>query len=680
MINSGSFIIKRTLKCSLLLVCSLLSVILFSCAGGAGGGGAGGEATSLCVQLPGTVERAASQYEKVDSNFQTFTVTIDSSSYKATKSCGSGETLKFENIPVGHYDVVAFAKRADGNVTAKGTASVDIEADVTKTVKITLHRLDYHTVTFHYGSGGTGAALLPKEVSDGYPVSKPTGDFNEEGATFSYWGTSSTATDEFNWNTPITADLDLYAIYNVTAYTVTFNFNGGHIGGTEAGAASSTTSVSHGTAPTAANVPSAGTSAGNFSKAGYDFGGWAETATGTTAVTPTAIAITADKTYYAIWTPVYDITYVMPDGFSVTVATNDSSGKPFAKYTYSPTDARTLPVETDLSDVSNATFAGWYTDADYTTAVTSVPAGSTGNKTYYAKYTRSITIYLEAIAGAGWGTTLASDVTAVYGKPLTAPDAVASASKPGYTLVGWKSGLDGVVSFVFGSTPYDDPCNGFIWGVWTEGSVTNFSGTLAEFIALDFNVDGTGTAESPCPVTITGVTGSSDFDTIVNKLDSYQTPSYDPGVYCTLDLSGCNFTVIPRSAFTCSSSIGNRGIMGITLPDTVTTIEYGAFYDTGVTSITLPANLQSIARHAFRYSDLTSVTIPSSTTTISISAFQESSNLETFTAIGTWTLYDGDGNEVIPGITLNAQKMKDPGTVLSGYDDSTHREYYYQRD
>lgn len=123
MINSGSFIIKRTLKCPLLLVCSLLSVILFSCAGGAGGG-AGGEATSLCVQLPGTVERAASQYEKVDSNFQTFTVTIDSSSYKATKSCGSGETLKFENIPVGHYDVVAFAKRADGNVTAKGTASV----------------------------------------------------------------------------------------------------------------------------------------------------------------------------------------------------------------------------------------------------------------------------------------------------------------------------------------------------------------------------------------------------------------------------------------------------------------------------------------------------------------------------------------------------------------------------
>ncbi len=243
-----------------------------------------------------------------------------------------------------------------------------------------------------------------------------------------------------------------------------------------------------------------------------------------------------------------------------------------------------------------------------------------------------------------------------------------------------KSGLDGVVSFVFGSTPYDDPCNGFIRGVWMEGTVTNFSGTLAEFSALDFTIDGTGTAECPCPVTITGVTGSSDFYTIESKLNSYTTPSSTPGVYCTLDLSGCNFTVIPSSAFGCSASIGNRGVMGITLPDTVTSIEYGAFYDTNITSITLPSSLQSIGEHAFRYSDLTSVTIPSSTTTISISAFEESNNLATFTASGTWTLYDTSGNPVVSGITLDAEKMKDPSTVMSDYNDSAHSEYYYQKD
>ncbi len=669
MINSGSFIIKRTLKCTLLLVCSLFSVILFSCAGGAGGGGAGGgEATSLCVQLPGTVGRAASLYEKVDSNFQTFTVTIDSSSYKATKSCGAGETLKFENIPVGHYDVVAFAKRADGNVTAKGTASVDIEADVTKTVKITLDRLKYATVTFYNGED----VYATQEITEGYTAKKPADptDPSGDGREFSFWGISSGATSGFDFNASISDDQSLYAVYGLATYNITFDYNGY----TQGGNSSSSIPVTEGTVPSA---PTLGT------RTNYTFKGWATSDDATEDDVLSSIPeATESVTYYAVWKPdEYTITYSMPDGLTITVATNDSSGKPFAKYTYSPTAARTLPVETDLSE-NILHFEGWYTDADYTTAVTSVPAGSTGNKTYYAKFSRSVTIYLEISDGGGWGTVLASDVTAVIGKTLTAPDAVASASKPGYTLSGWKSGRSGEeVSFVFGSTLYGGSCTGVIWGVWMEGTVTNFSGTVAEFSSLDFTINGTGTAECPCPVTITGVTGFSDFSTIVSKLDSYETPSSDPGVYCTLDLSGCNFTVIPVNAFACSSSIGCRGIMGITLPDTVTSIEYGAFYSIDITSITLPSSLQSIGEHAFRYSDLTSVTIPASTTTISISAFEESDNLETFTAPGTWTLYDTSGNPVVSvsGITLDAAKMKDPSNVLSGYNSNTHSEYYYQK-
>ena len=662
--------LKAILVSALLLFFLLLSTTFISCAGGAGSPASGGsaEATSLCVQLPGTVERAATQYQKVDSNFQTFTVTIDSSSYKATKSCGAGETLKFENIPVGHYDVVAFAKRADGNVTAKGTASVDIEADVTKTVKITLNRLKYATVTFYNGED----VYATQEITEGYTAKKPADptDPSGDGREFSFWGISSESTSGFDFNASISDDQSLYAVYGLATYNITFDYNGY----TQGGNSTSSIPVTEGTVPSA---PTLGT------RTNYTFKGWATSDDATEDdVLDSIPEATESVTYYAVWEPdEYDITYVLPDGLTgVTIAENDSSGKPYNKYTYnssSTTGRRYLPNGTDISGTTMS-FDGWYTDADYTTAATYVPEGSNEDKTYYAKFSRSITVYLEKFESS-WGATLATDVTAVYGKTITAPTEVASASKAGYTLSGWKTGPDGEeISFVFGTTVYSG--TGAIWGEWTEGSVTNFNGTLAEFSALDFTIDGTGTAECPCPVTITGVTGSSDFNTIKSKLNSYTTPSSTPGVYCTLDLSGCNFTVIPRSAFTCSSSIGNRGIMGITLPDTVTTIEYGAFYDTNITSITLPSSLQSIGEHAFRYSELTSVTIPASTTTISISAFQESSNLETFTATGTWTLYDGDGNAVVSGITLNAQKMKDPGTVLSGYDDSTHREYYYQKD
>lgn len=372
----------------------------------------------------------------------------------------------------------------------------------------------------------------------------------------------------------------------------------------------------------------------------------------------------------------YDITYVMPDGFSVTVATNDSSGKPFAKYTYSPTDARTLPVATDLSDVSNATFAGWYTDADYTTAVTSVPAGSTGNKTYYAKYTRSITIYLEAIAGAGWGTTLASDVTAVYGKPLTAPDAVASASKTGYTLVGWKSGLDGVVSFVFGSTPYDDPCNGFIWGEWTEGSVTNFSGTVAEFSSLDFTIAGTGTEENPCPVTVNNIATSADIRTIAAKFEDMM----GTDVYCDLVLNG-TITTLGGNTVADTFSYGGSALCSVDLSGTsVTSIISAVFYGcNNLSSVTWPSNLESIAANAFSYTNLTSVTLPASVNKIFMTAFWECDELTTFDASGTWTLYDGDGNVVEAGITLDAERMKNPESVFVGFDVNVQMNYYYQK-
>ena len=170
--------LKAALFSALLLFFLLLSTTFISCAGGAGSPASGGsaEATSLCIQLPTSVEVPAkslartAQYEKVDSNFETFTVSITSSSYKSTKSCGRGEKLTFSNIPVGHYDVVALAKKADGAVTAKGTTTVDVEPDVTKTVRISLTRLDYHTVQFLNEDGST---ISSQDVSDGYTATKP---------------------------------------------------------------------------------------------------------------------------------------------------------------------------------------------------------------------------------------------------------------------------------------------------------------------------------------------------------------------------------------------------------------------------------------------------------------------------------------------------------------------------
>lgn len=111
-------------------------------------------------------------------------------------------------------------------------------------------------------------------------------------------------------------------------------------------------------------------------KAGYDFGGWYDNdgfsgspVTGITANSTGAV------TLYAKWTPhTYTITYERNGG--------KISGLYITSYT----------VETSTFDLPSATrdgyyFRGWYDNAEFASvAVTQIKQGSTGDKTFYAKW------------------------------------------------------------------------------------------------------------------------------------------------------------------------------------------------------------------------------------------------------------------------------------------------------
>ena len=264
-----------------------------SCAGGASGDGSNGEAASLCVSIP--TGRAA--YDKEDaSNLNTFSVTIESSHYKASKSCGNGETLKFENIPVGNYDVVAFAKKSDGTVTAKGTATVDIEPNVTKNVKIKLKMLNWYTVNF-YKASTDSAPFATSQASEGFAVSKPSSVPTATGKLFSYWTADSAATASsarFDFSSGITSDKNLYAVFDSTIYDITWTTN----------ISSVTVASSYNTydsqigmstlpAPTATGI----------SGCDYSLEGWYEDAafTASKKVTSIPVGTKGAKTYYAKW-------------------------------------------------------------------------------------------------------------------------------------------------------------------------------------------------------------------------------------------------------------------------------------------------------------------------------------------------------------------------------------------
>ncbi len=249
--------------------------------------------------------------------------------------------------------------------------------------------------TQHYQLANTGYALKPKSdgssnlvVAQKYKVSfdknggnGTTNDIEvlyggvygqlptptRTGYTFDGWYTAATGGSKVTATTTVTETTahTLHAHWTANTYTVTYNKNGGTITNE-----SKYTSYTYGTGLT---LPTP-------TRTGYRFGGW-YTSSGLTGTAATSISSTAtgNKTYYAKWTAnTYTVTYNKNSG----TITNESK---YTSYTYGTGLTLPTPIRTGY------TFGGWYTSSGLTgTAATSISSTTTGNKTYYAKWTDNI--------------------------------------------------------------------------------------------------------------------------------------------------------------------------------------------------------------------------------------------------------------------------------------------------
>ena len=91
--------------------------------------------------------------------------------------------------------------------------------------------------------------------------------------------------------------------------------------------------------------------------------------------------------------------------------------------------------------------------------------------------------------------------------------------------------------------------------------------------------------------------------------------------------------IVEDSVIRAETFKGDKELTSITIPDSVTSIGYCAFYDcSSLTSITIPNSVTSIGEYAFYgCSSLTSITIPNSVTSIGRYAFYGCSNLTSIT-------------------------------------------------
>ena len=340
------------------------------------------------------------------------------------------------------------------------SASYQPGATYTSNGNATLYALwagNEYTITYH-ANGGTGA---PEAQTYIYA---PSGTINlssteptRTGYTFLGWSQSSSAQSASYspgqaWNRSNASNYDLYAVWSVNTYTITYNANGG------SGAPTATTYeyATSGTVALSSTTPT---------KTGHTFKGWAKSSTAETPEYTSGAAwsrsIAEDTTLYAV----YD-----PNTYTITYNANGGSGAPSAtSYTYATSG--TVNLSTTQPTWDGHTFEGWGTSTTDTTVDYAPGAAysksNTSNITLYAIWTvHTYTVSYNANGGSGAPATQ----TKTYGVALTL-----SSTKPtrsNYTFQGWGTSTgDTSVDYAAGAS-YTKNESITLYAIWKANNYT----------------------------------------------------------------------------------------------------------------------------------------------------------------------------------------------------------------
>ncbi len=136
----------------------------------------------------------------------TYTVTFNSNGGSAVESqtVYEGETATEPTPPT--RSGYTFEGWYDSTLTTAYIFSTPVIADITLYAKWTA--VATHTVTFN--SNG-GSAVTPQTVNDGALATEPTPEPTKSGYLFGGWYSDIGLTTAYNFNTPVTADITLYA-------------------------------------------------------------------------------------------------------------------------------------------------------------------------------------------------------------------------------------------------------------------------------------------------------------------------------------------------------------------------------------------------------------------------------------------------------------------------------------
>lgn len=172
---------------------------------------------------------------------QWFTVTFDSDNGAvaafATKKVLEGDKVSAPETNPTKADTDDEKYKFDGWYTTKGTA-FDFNTEITDNITLIAHYAVTHIYKVSFNLNGGEGTFETQRITEGEKATRPSTEPTRENTasaeyTFGGWYTSTdngeTISDEpFDFDTPITGNLTLYAFWNSTEkFTVSFNVNGG---------------------------------------------------------------------------------------------------------------------------------------------------------------------------------------------------------------------------------------------------------------------------------------------------------------------------------------------------------------------------------------------------------------------------------------------------------------------
>lgn len=262
--------------------------------------------------------------------------------------------------------------------------------------------LETYQVTFHSDGGSTIESFTYTFEDDEIYLDDPI----RAGYAFLGWFPNETLQGSALLSIPSesTGDKDFYASWDVIDYNINYHLNGGTLSNL------ATTQYTIDSSNILLLVPT---------KTGYSFDGWYDNEQFSgSKIEQIAQGSSGTKHYYAKWVATqFDVAFILYDGIGAT------------NFSYTIEDAaRTLPIPTR----DGFTFGGWYLTNQFTgEAVTSIAAGSSGHRTFHAKWNAIVYTITYELNQGSFGGSYPQSFTAESAVDLVAP------SRVGFSFLGW---------------------------------------------------------------------------------------------------------------------------------------------------------------------------------------------------------------------------------------------------